>query len=503
MSEKLWGGRFSTDITAEVLKYTETASIDHRMLEFDLWQNIAHVLMLRAQAINSDEDTTVLLSGLLSLEEQRTTGNLHLDVNLEDVHLNIEHMLISLVGDVGGRMHTARSRNDQVQTDARMVTREWIVDAVEEIAGFSEDLFNGDAAEREAIIPGYTHSQAAQPISVAFWKAAHGFALLRDAQRLRDAWERVNISPLGACALAGTTFNLDRSYTADLLGFNTSMPNALDATSTRDWTVEVASVAASGATNLSRMQEEIVTWSSNEYALVEVDDSFATGSSIMPQKKNPVVAELARGKAGRATGALMQLLVMEKSVGLGYSCDLQDDKPVYWPALDSYLETVKVCRLQNAALRFDTARGVALCWDNFSTATELANTLVSDFHMPFRTAHRIAGDVVGTVIKHNSTLKDTKLVSYILLTDHEIELSQQRLDEILNPINTLRSYQSSGATGPTPVLHQQTAGAKEAAKLIAWANDARQTLRAVKARTLSEARNAASSMTTHDMEVVR
>ena len=502
MSDKLWGGRFSADITAEVLRYTETVSVDHRMLEFDLWQNIAHVLMLQAQGINPDEDTTVLLSGLLTLEEQRAAGSLHLDVDLEDVHLNTEHMLISLVGDVGGRMHTARSRNDQVQTDARMVTREWILDAVEEIASFSDDLFNGEAEEREMIIPGYTHSQAAQPISVAFWKAAHGFALLRDAQRLKDAWQRVNVSPLGSCALAGTTFDLDCSHTAELLGFDALMPNALDATSTRDWTVEIASAAASGATNLSRMQEEIVTWSSNEYALVEVDDSFATGSSIMPQKKNPVIAELARGKAGRAIGALVQLLVMEKSVGLGYSCDLQDDKPVYWPALDSYLETVKICRLQNDTLHFDAIRGFELCWDNFSTATELANALVSDFHLPFRTAHRISGDVVGTVIRRNSTLKDTKLVSRVLLTDHEIELSPQRLDEILDPINTLRSYQSPGATGPAPVLHQQRTGTKEAAALISWANDARHNLRAAKNRTLSEALKIAGSATTRDMEAM-
>lgn len=367
-------------------------------------------------------------------------------------------MLIALVGEVGGRMHTARSRNDQVQTDARMVSRNWLLDAAEEIIDFGQNLFDCETEDRETIIPGYTHSQAAQPISVAFWKAVHGFALVRDDHRLKDAWGRVNNNPLGSCALAGTTFNLDRGYTTELLGFNSSMPNALDATSTRDWTIEIAAAVASGAANISRMQEEIVTWNSNEYALVEVHDSFTTGSSIMPQKKNPVVAELARGKSGRETGALIQLLMMEKSVSLGYSCDLQEDKPIYWSALDSYLDTVRICKKQNSMLNFNTKRGTDLCWDNFSTATELANTLVSDFSIPFRTTHRITGDVVASLIGKGLTLRNTKMVSQILHDEHQINLTEKRLVDILDPLNALRNYQSTGATGPNPVLRQQQSG---------------------------------------------
>jgi argininosuccinate lyase len=503
MSDKLWGGRFSSDITEDVLKYTETVSVDHRMLESDLWQNIAHVLMLGRQGINSDEETAVLLSGLLTLEGKRAEGNLQLNVEHEDVHLNTENMLIALVGEVGGRMHTARSRNDQVQTDARMVSRNWLLDAVEELAKFGNDLFECSAEEREMIIPGYTHSQAAQPISVAFWKAAHGFALLRDGQRLKDAWKRVNNSPLGSCALAGTTFKLDRKYTAELLGFNSFMLNALDATSTRDWTVEIAAAIASGATNISRMQEEIVTWSSNEYALMEVHDSFATGSSIMPHKKNPVVAELARGKSGRAVGALVQLLVMEKSVGLGYSCDLQEDKPVYWSALDSYLETVKICRDQNSMLQFDPKRGAELCWDNFSTATELANTLVSEFGFPFRVAHRITGDVVASIIGKGETLRNTKMVSRILCDEHQIDLAEKRLVVILDPMNTLRSYRSTGATGPDPVLQQQKSGTEEITRLRQWAREMKNELTRAKEQTLSEARTLVASTTRREMGAVR
>jgi argininosuccinate lyase len=473
------------------------------MVEFDLWQNLAHVLMLGIRNINTQEDTKAIVAGLLTLENRRLNDELVLDINLEDVHLNTEQMLISLIGDIGGRMHTARSRNDQVQTDARMVTRTWILDAVEELSTFARDLFEGAAAEREMVIPGYTHSQAAQPISVAFWKAAHGYALLRDADRLINAWDRVNISPLGSCALAGTTFDLDPSFTAEHLGFATPMNNALDATSTRDWTVEVAAAAASGAVNISRMQEEIVTWSSNEYALVEVHDSFATGSSIMPQKKNPVVAELARGKAGRVVGALVQLLVMEKSVGLGYSCDLQEDKPVYWSALDSYLDTIRICRLQNASLRFDSERGQALCWENFSTATELANVLVSSFDIPFRTAHRITGDVVGETIKNRSTLRNVALVSQILHDEHQITLSEESLGKILDPRNTLQSYRSPGATGPEPVSIQQANGLDETSKKLDWVRQKRDGLQLAKSKVMEVAHAVVNHVDASQLEVSR
>ncbi|RMB69742.1 argininosuccinate lyase [Rhodococcus sp. SBT000017] len=489
MSEKLWGGRFSTDITDDVLRYTETASVDSRMLEHDLWQNIAHVLMLGRAGINTEPDTKALLAGLLDMESSRADGGLQLDVRQEDVHLNTEFMLIERIGPVGGRMHTARSRNDQVQTDARMVTREWLLDASEELLMFAQDLLGCPESEREAVLPGYTHSQAAQPISVAFWKAAHAQALLRDASRLMDAWKRININPLGACALAGTTFALDRDYTSRLLGFDAPMVNALDATSTRDWTVEVAGAAASGAVNLSRMQEEIVTWSSNEYALAEVHDSFATGSSIMPQKKNPVVAELARGKSGRAVGALVQLLVMEKSVGLGYSCDLQEDKPVYWGALDTYLDTIRLCRRQNLHTAFDGARGRALCWDNFSTATEIANILVSRFDVPFRTAHRITGDLVNAALEAGHTLRNVAFTTTFLREEHDIDISEVDMKQICDPLHTLRSYISAGSTGPTRVAEQQEQGLADVTDRLSEIRQARTRLWEAKAECLRAARS--------------
>ena len=497
MSEKLWGGRFAADITDSVLQYTETVSVDGRLLKYDMWQNLAHVLMLGHVGINDARTTAQLAHGLLELEEQRAVGQLSLNIEYEDVHLNTERMLIDKVGpDLGGRMHTARSRNDQVQTDARMVTREWILEAVSSILDFARDLLTAPEAERSQVIPGYTHSQAAQPISVAFGKAAHAQALLRDAERLVDAWQRVDKSPLGSCALAGTSFALDRTMTAELLGFASAMPNALDATSTRDWTVETASAVAIAATNLSRMQEEIVVWSSNEYSLVEVDDSFATGSSIMPQKKNPVVAELARAKCGRAVGALVQLLVMEKSVGLGYSCDLQDDKPVYWDALDTYLDTVRICREQMATMTFHADRGLELCWSNFSTATELANYLVTDHNIPFRSAHKITGELVSHLIAERATLQDCARAARFLSEQHHISVSADTLRTLFDPVNTLNGYTSSGGTSPTSVLQQQELGQSRTQELSDWVTRKRTDLEDARRDTFARARQAARGAAT-------
>ncbi|MDR0283910.1 MAG: argininosuccinate lyase [Propionibacteriaceae bacterium] len=487
MSDKLWGGRFASDVTSDVLQYTETVSVDGRMLGHDLWQDVVHVMMLRESGINTCEDTCTLLSGLLTLEGKRLEGQLLLKTEDEDVHLNIEHLMTGIMGDVAGRMHTARSRNDQVQTDARMVSREWILDAVHELSLFAKDLATSPLAELTTVIPGYTHSQAAQPMSVAFWKAAHANALLRDASRLANAWERVNVSPLGACALAGTSFAIDRVGTASLLGFIAPIDNALDATSTRDWTVEVAAAAASGATNISRMQEEIVVWSSNEFRLVEVHDSFATGSSIMPQKKNPVVAELARGKTGRVVGTLVQLLIMEKSVALGYSCDLQEDKPLYWMALDTYLETIRLCRQQNQGLTFNATRGLDLCWRNLSTATELANLLVSTHGIPFRTAHRIIGDLVSGLVAADKTLKDSLLVTQ-RLTEHGISTSPAEVRQTCDPEQALRRYRSTGSTAPNQVTLQRDEIVRTADRNLAWCEKNQQMLSTTRDAAFTKAR---------------
>ncbi|GGV01178.1 argininosuccinate lyase [Kitasatospora herbaricolor] len=491
MTEKLWGGRFEEDITPDVLDYTLTTDIDVRLVFADLWQDIAHVLMLSARDIIPETAARSILGSLLALQERSERGELNLRPEFEDVHLNIEQMVIEDLGrEVGGHMHTARSRNDQVSTDTRMYLRRVQLESVRANLALIDTLLSFPEEDLLAILPGYTHSQAAQPVSVAFWKTAHASMLLRDVRRLRGAYDRTDESPLGACALAGTSFPLDRQVTARLLGFGDVLSHALDATSARDYLIESASAFAIGGNNLSRMAEEVVVWSGHEYSLCEVPDAYATGSSIMPQKKNPVVAELARGRAGRTVGTLVQLLTMAKGVTLGYSCDLQDDKPYLWNAIDTYLSTLKVIAGQTRGLTFDSTRGEDLCWDNFSTATELANYLVSDHGIAFREAHHISGSLVSALLKRGSTLRDTALGAEILAElGHPVE--EAVLARIFAPRNAVTSYTSPGGTSPDSVRDVRDELRRTADAHRRWCADTEQKLDDALRATLRAAREVA------------
>jgi argininosuccinate lyase len=486
MTEKLWGSRFSADITAEVLEYTLTVDVDERLVSADLWQDIAHTLMLGRQHIIPDQVARSILGALLRLHDQ---DKLELRREYEDVHLNIEHMVISELGlPVGGHMHTARSRNDQVSTDMRMYLRETAraaaaagLDLIEALLDMPEDCYG-------QIIPGYTHSQAAQPITVAFWKTAHASMLLRDVDRTRDCISRINESPLGACALAGTSFPIDRDLTTLLLGFARPLANALDATSARDHVIEFAAVLAIGGNTLSRMAEEIVLWSGYEYGLCEVADEFATGSSIMPQKKNPVVAELVRGRAGRTVGTLVQLLSAVKGITLGYSCDLQEDKPYLWNSIDTYLTTLRIVRDQAEGLQFNAARGEELCWDNFSTATELANYLVTDKGLPFREAHRITGHVVGQLIKRGVTLREAGAVRELLVAEDQ-DIDEATLTALVDPRAATARYGSAGSTSPASVRAEQAQLMSAVTVHRDWIAALGQVLEAAHAGTIGAARD--------------
>ncbi|UCM89754.1 argininosuccinate lyase [Streptomyces marincola] len=488
MTEKLWGGRFDEDITPDVLDYTLTTDVDVRLIFADLWQDIAHVLMLGRQEIIPGETARAVLRSLLRLWEEHERGELKLRPELEDVHFNIEQMVIEDLGrETGGHMHTARSRNDQVSTDARMYLRRVHVNAVAANLALIDVLLSFPEDDLLAILPGYTHSQAAQPVSVGFWKTAHASMLLRDVRRLRGAFDRADESPLGACALAGTSFPLDRELTARLLGFRSVLSHALDATSARDYLMESAAAFAIGGSNLSRMAEEIVMWSGHEYSLVEVSDAYATGSSIMPQKKNPVVAELARGRAGRTAGTLVQLLTMAKGITLGYSCDLQDDKPYLWDAIDTYLSTLRVFTGQAKGLRFDSKRGEDLCWDNFSTATELANHFVAEHGIAFREAHHITGSLVGALLKRGATLRDTKAGAEIL-TGLGHPVAESVLAHILAPRTALTSYTSPGGTSPHSVEAVRAELREAVEDHTAWLDRTRRGLDSALSDTLRAAR---------------
>jgi argininosuccinate lyase len=492
MTDKLWGARFARDITPGVLNYTQTVDIDTRLLPYDLWQDLAHVLMLEQQTIIPLASARQIVSKLLELSERHARGELVLDARYEDVHLNIEQILVQELGlDTGGRMHTARSRNDQVSADTRMYLRDAQLQAIEANLALIEELLTLQAGDLTAILPGYTHSQAAQPVSVAFWRTAHASMLLRDVGRLRDVYARTNQSPLGACALAGTSFDLDRELTARLLGFDTVLTHALDATSARDYLIETAAAIAIGQNTLSRMAEEIVIWSGHEYRLCEVADEFATGSSIMPQKKNPVVAELVRGRSGRTAGTVVQLLTAVKGVTLGYSCDLQEDKPYLWNSIDTYLSSLGIVAAQTSGLEFDADRGEALCWENFSTATELANYLVAEYRVSFREAHAVAGSVVLELIERGQTLEHADSVASILAgLGHSIPVATLR--HLLDPRSAVTSYTSNGATGPASVAATSEELGAAAAEHLAWAHERRALLKTAHDDTVRHAEALAS-----------
>jgi argininosuccinate lyase len=449
---KLWASRFHSDISKETLDYTETVDIDKRMIRSDLWASLAHVLMLCHQRIVPMQDGRALVKCLLRMFDDSESGRLRLDRALEDVHLNIEAELIRQLGlEIGGKVHTARSRNDQVVTDTRIYIREEIIKLCEQVLRFGLDLIGKAREHGETLMLGRTHSQPAQPISYAFWLTSYSSILLRDAERLLNAYTTVNKNPLGACALAGTSFPIDRQITTRLLGFDQVLLHALDATSSRDFMIETAATLAILMSNISRLCEEVVCYSGFEHAAFDVGDSFATGSSIMPQKRNPVVAELARARSAVVYGSLFELLTVVKGVSLGYSCDLQQDKPPLWRALDTTKATLSILNSQVLAIKYDPYRAKQGCWNTFCTATELANHIVQEGNMSFREAYDIVGRTVKELVNESRTLADAERVKELLMLNG-VEIGIDQIEHVTDPGRVLMRQQSPGGTGPKAVV---------------------------------------------------
>ena len=323
---KLWGGRFTKATDQLVEEYTASILFDQQLWKEDITGSLAHVTMLGKCGILPIEDVETIKQGLKKVAAKIEQGDVEFTVSNEDIHMNIEKMLIDEIGPVGGKLHTGRSRNDQVATDMHLYLREQVIELVELISKLQDSLIGQAKENMDTILPGYTHLQRAQPILFSHHLLAYVAMLQRDAERLMDGWKRINVLPLGAGALAGTTFPIDREYTAELLKFDSVYMNSLDAVSDRDFIVEFLSASSLLMTHLSRLCEELVLWSSNEFAFVELDDAFCTGSSIMPQKKNPDVAELVRGKTGRVYGNLVGMLTVLKALPLAYNKDMQEDK---------------------------------------------------------------------------------------------------------------------------------------------------------------------------------
>ncbi len=407
-SAKLWGGRFNEPTDEFVERFTASVQFDHRLYHHDIAGSIAHAQMLATVGVLTAAERDRIVTGLQAIHTEIDNGLFNWSVQREDVHMNIESRLIELIGDVGKKLHTGRSRNDQVATDVRLYLR----DEIDQILTLMDELLASllQLADQHAdvIMPGFTHLQTAQPVTFGHHMLAWFEMLLRDRERLRDCRKRVNQLPLGAAALAGTTFPIDRHFTAHALGFEGLCENSLDAVSDRDFAIEFCALAATAMMHFSRWSEELVLWSSQQFGFVDLPDRFCTGSSIMPQKKNPDVPELLRGKAGRVYGHLMALLTLMKGQPLAYNKDNQEDKEPLFDAVDTLKDALMALTrmLPNLEVRAATMRSAAGA--GFATATDLADYLVRQ-GVPFRDAHEIVGKSVSFALSKGCGLEDLSL----------------------------------------------------------------------------------------------
>lgn len=411
MSDKAWGGRFEEELDAIAASFSASVDVDGRLWPHDIDGSVAHVRMLAEQKILSGADAKQIVAGLQTIRASIERGEFKWDANKEDVHMNIEAALSASIGQAGGRLHTGRSRNDQVATDMRLWTREACQAIVADIDALLEVLVAKAEEHLDFLMPGYTHLQRAQPIRLAHHLLAWAEMLDRDRGRLVDAAKRMNESPLGSAALAGTTFPIDRLATAEALGFDRPMRNSLDAVSSRDFLLESVSALAICSVHLSRIAEELVLWSSQEFGFVQMSDAFTTGSSIMPQKKNPDMPELVRGKTGRVVGSLVNLMVTLKGLPLTYNRDLQEDKAPAFEAFDTVHDCLAVLSGAIGSATFDREQMAVALQAGFLDATEVADWLAAR-GVPFRDAHHVAGQLVQRAVQAGTTLSELPLQAY-------------------------------------------------------------------------------------------
>ena len=402
---KLWAGRFSQETDALVHEFNASLSFDSRLWPYDILGSISHVKMLGECGIILEAEAKTIAAGLETLGEDLKSGAAALNPGAEDVHMAVESLLTERLGPVAGKLHTARSRNDQVATDLRLYVRDRVDGLREQITAVQATLTELAETHLDTLLPGMTHLQHAQPVRLAHHFLAYFWMLDRDRERLLQARARVNVLPLGAGALAGTTFPINRQRVADLLGFDAVAPNSLDAVSDRDFAIETVSALALLMMHLSRLCEELVLWNSPEFGWVEMGDNVTTGSSIMPQKKNPDVAELVRGKTGRVYGDLISLLTLMKALPLAYNKDMQEDKEAVFDALDTAQLCLSVMNTLLHHTKFNQERMAASLRGDFSTATDLADYLVRQ-DLPFRQAHEVVGKIVGECVRSGRALED-------------------------------------------------------------------------------------------------
>ncbi|MFS0780575.1 argininosuccinate lyase [Bacillus sp. 1P06AnD] len=440
--KKLWGGRFTKSAEEWVDEFGASISFDQELVLEDIEGSLAHVKMLAYSGILPEEDAHKISEGLLLLQQKAKQHELSFSVKMEDIHLNLESMLIDEIGPVGGKLHTGRSRNDQVATDVHLYLHKQVEQIVELIEELQQALIKQAEEHVETILPGYTHLQRAQPISFAHHLMAYFWMLERDKERFKENDKRINKSPLGAGALAGTTFPIDRAYSAELLGFESIYENSLDAVSDRDFIIEFLSNSSMLMMHLSRFAEEIILWCSQEFQFIELDDAFSTGSSIMPQKKNPDMAELIRGKTGRVYGNLFGLLIVLKGLPLAYNKDMQEDKEGMFDTVKTINGSLKIFAGMVSTMKVRKANMEKAVKSDFSNATELADYLATK-GMPFRQAHEVVGQLVLSCIQKNCYLADLSMEAFKSASD----LFEEDIYDALEPYQAVKRRNSAGGTG--------------------------------------------------------
>ncbi len=460
---KLWGGRFTKQTDQLVEEYTASIMFDKELYEEDIQGSLAHVTMLGKCGILPAEDVDTIKEGLHKVLGAIRRGEVEFSISDEDIHMNIEKLLIEEIGPVGGKLHTGRSRNDQVATDMHLYLRKRVVEFVELLCKLQEALIGQAVANLDTILPGYTHLQRAQPILFAHHMMAYVSMFQRDVERLQDGYKRINSLPLGAGALAGTTFPIDRHFVAEQLGFERIYDNSLDAVSDRDFIVEFLSNASLIMTHLSRLCEELVMWSSTEFNFVELDDAFCTGSSIMPQKKNPDVAELVRGKTGRVFGNLIGLLTLLKSLPLAYNKDMQEDKEGMFDTVKTLQGALQLFAPMISTMKVNRDRMRQAVNQDFSNATDIADYLVNK-NLPFRQAHEIIGKIVLYCIQNNKYLLDLKMEEFTNFSN----LFDEKIYEVLQPEQVVNARNVYGGTASNQVTEAIERASKVLVDALAW-----------------------------------
>ena len=455
---QLWGGRFTKETDQLVYNFNASISFDKKFYEQDIRGSIAHVTMLAKQGILTEDEKKQIIEGLNGIKQDVENGTLEITDKYEDIHSFVEANLIDRIGDAGKKLHTGRSRNDQVALDMKLYTRDEILELDKLLKDILEVLLKIMKENTETYMPGFTHLQKAQPITLAHHMGAYFEMFKRDRSRMKDIYARMNYCPLGSGALAGTTYPLDREYTATLLGFEGPTLNSMDSVADRDYLIELLSAMSTVMMHLSRFSEEVIIWNSNEYQFVDIDDAYSTGSSIMPQKKNPDIAELVRGKTGRVYGALMSMLTTMKGIPLAYNKDMQEDKEFVFDAIDTTKGCLALFTGMLRTMKFNKTRMENSAKNGFTNATDAADYLVNH-GVPFRDAHGIVGQLVLYCIDKNIALDDMSLEEFKAISP----VFEEDIYEAISMKTCVEMRNTIGAPGKAAM---EKVSAKEEAYLI-------------------------------------